>query len=507
LLHYDGIDYEEARPEDRVGILIKDMLKKLLIPEFTNPENQRRAKILVVTQLVVLIIVLAIIFYTNTKSPEQPKTLLQGSLAIVAMIVSYIMLRMGRINLASWLIAVPGWMIFTIDLGLVAGIRGVSILGQILMVIFSGLAINGKLALVMTIFTLAANFFILWLEQNGILVTPMPLGANNTRWFMQTVYIILAALYIWAADQVIRESLSKSKKTADQYRALYEQTSDGVILLGLDWIILSANSQAHKMLGYEDGELEGFDVDQKRDTNDPGLIALRKYPILEGLDLPSYEAIMNHLGGSEFDVEINLALVKDDKDNPQHIQCILRDITERKAYERQLQYQALYDPLTNLPNRILFDHRYQQAHFRADEDPTQVAVLFVDLDDFKSVNDDYGHAVGDQVLQELGGRLHRALRETDTVARLGGDEFVIILENTQIKEDVERIANKLIKEISEPLFIEDHEIRMTASIGINISKRSDLPEIDLVKTSDTAMYQVKEKGKNDFLFYDEYNKD
>jgi diguanylate cyclase (GGDEF)-like protein/PAS domain S-box-containing protein len=477
-------------------------LRTLFIPAFIDHEKQRRAEILVVTQFMVLFLVGAIIVFSLLTAPEHTETLLQGILGMAAMLISYVLLRRGNVEAASLVIAIPGWLIFTIDLGFYAGIRGVSVLGQILMVIFAGLAINGKFALLLTIFTLTANFFILHLEQDGLLMTPMPLGATETRWFIQTVYTILAALYIWTADNVLRTSISRSRETADQYRALFEQTSDGVVIMGLDWKIITANARSHHMLGYDQGELNGLQINQQDDFIDPELIILRRNQVLEGWQLPPFEEILKQKDGSQIAVEINLALVKDVQGEPQHIQCILRDITDRKEYEQKLQYQALHDPLTNLPNRILFDHRYQEAHARAGEDQSQVAVLFVDLDNFKSVNDEFGHAVGDQVLQHLGSRLLKSIRESDTVARLGGDEFVIILENIHNKQDVKRIAEKLIQSISLPVSVEDHQIKVTASIGINISARADLAQIDLVKTSDSAMYLVKEHGKNDFRFYD-----
>jgi len=478
------------------------MLRKLLLPEFVDSEKQRRAKILVVTQFVVIFMVTAIIIFSLATSPEHSETLLQGSLGIAAMVISFFLLKAGKIEVASWIIVISGWLIFTLDLGFYAGIRGVSVLGQILMVIFAGTVINGKVALLMTVITLAVNFLILRLEQAGLLIRPMPLGATDTRWFIQTIYTMLAAMYIWTTDNVIRKAFAKSQETADHYRALFEQTSDGVVIMGLDWKIISANTNAHRMLGYEQGELVGLEVNQREDFEDPGLMAQRRSQVLEGLILPHFEESLKQKDGGRIAVEISLVLVNDPANKPQHIQCILRDITERKEYEQKLQHQALHDPLTNLPNRILFEDRYQLAHSRTDEDQSQVAVLFVDLDNFKSVNDDFGHSVGDQVLQRLGKRLQQLVRDTDTVARLGGDEFVIILENVHNKDDVERIADKLIHSISLPINVEDHQIQITASIGINISERADLPNIDLVKTSDTAMYQVKERGKNDFRFYD-----
>jgi diguanylate cyclase (GGDEF)-like protein len=226
----------------------------------------------------------------------------------------------------------------------------------------------------------------------------------------------------------------------------------------------------------------------------------RRSKLLSGENLPIFEEALRRKDGSHLPVEMSMALVHDARGIPLHVQCIIRDITERKEYENQLQQQALYDPLTNLPNRALFEEKYQQIKTITDQN--LLAVLFVDLDNFKWVNDEFGHAVGDQVLQELGKRLQDSLRESDTVARLGGDEFVIILENVRSKEDVSKIAEKLLSNISDPLLIENHSIEITASIGINIADNRNLPYVELLKNSDYAMYQVKDSGKNDFRFFE-----
>ncbi len=472
------------------------------IPKFTDQDDQRRANILVVSQFLVFFIVAAILVFTQITTPEHTETFLQGGLGMLAMVISYLFLRSGKIRIAAWMVEITGWLIFTLDLALIAGIRGVSVYGQFLMVIFAGLVISGKSAVVMTILTLAANFGILRMETLGYLEKPMPLPANDTRLFIQTAYIILAAWFIYTADKVIWNALSGSRQVADQYRALFDLTSDGVVMIGLDWKILSANAQALQMLEYDEGEFVGMEVNRWEDFEDPDLMEKRRTQILAGEDLPSFEEILIKKGGSRINVEMRLTLVHDTGGQPLHVQCIIRDITAQKEYEQQLQHQALHDPLTNLPNRILFENRYQLAHSPDDTDQRLVAVLFVDLDNFKLVNDDFGHAVGDQVLMKLGDRMQSSLRESDTVARLGGDEFVIILEDVHNKEDVRKIVRKIQQNISQPMMFDGQQIHVTASIGINISEKSKLAETDLVKTSDSAMYQVKEDGKNDFRFYD-----
>jgi diguanylate cyclase (GGDEF)-like protein/PAS domain S-box-containing protein len=478
------------------------MLKLFSVPHFSDPEKQRRANILVVSQFMVFFIVAAILVFTQNTTPEHTETLLQGGLGMLAMVVSYFFLRNRKIKISAWIIAITGWLIFTLDLAFIAGIRGISTYGQFLMVIFSGLVISGKSALLMTILTLTANFGILRMETLGYLEKPMPLPANGTRWFIQTAYSILAAIYIWTADRVIRQALSKSHQAADQYRALFDLTSDGVVMIGLDWKIISANAHALQMLGYVEDEFVGMEVNRWEDFEDPDLMEKRRFQVLAGDDLPTFEEVLIKKGGSRFDVEMSLSLVNDNDGQPHHVQCIIRDVTARKEYEQQLQHQALYDPLTNLPNRILFENRYQLAHSPDETNQSLVAVLFVDLDNFKMVNDDFGHAVGDQVLMKLGDRMQFSIRESDIVARLGGDEFVIILEDIHNKEDVRKIVRKIQQNISQPMMFDGQQIHVTASIGINISEKSKLAETDLVKTSDSAMYQVKEDGKNDFRFYD-----
>jgi diguanylate cyclase (GGDEF)-like protein/PAS domain S-box-containing protein len=476
--------------------------KYLSIPEFADQDDQRRANILVVSQFMVFFMVAAILVFTQKTTPEHPETLLEGGLGMLAVVVSYFFLRKGKIKIAAWLIAITGWLIFTLDLALIAGIRGVSVHGQLLMVMYTGLVINGRSALVMTFITLGVNYGILRMEEVGFLEEPLPLSANISRWFIQAAYTILAALYISTADRVIRKAQLKLRQTADQYRALFDLTSDGVVMIGLDWKILAANPRARQMLRYKESELNSDEVNIWEKFEDPNLMENCRTQILAGENLPTFEAVLIRKGGKRIDVEMSLTLVYDAERKPHHVQCIIRDVTAQKEYEQQLKHQALHDPLTNLPNRILFENRYQSAFTLDDTDRRLVAVLFVDLDNFKLVNDDFGHTVGDQVLMKLGDRMQASLRESDTVARLGGDEFVIILEDVHHKEDVRKIARKIQQAISRPMIFDGQKIQVTASIGINISEKSKLSDTDLVKTSDSAMYQVKEDGKNNFRFYD-----
>ncbi|MCK4536875.1 MAG: EAL domain-containing protein, partial [Desulfuromonadales bacterium] len=185
-----------------------------------------------------------------------------------------------------------------------------------------------------------------------------------------------------------------------------------------------------------------------------------------------------------------------------------RDITDRvhaearlRENERRLNLLAHHDTLTNLPNRLLFHDRLHQAMIKAHRTNQQVALLFLDLDRFKNINDSLGHAIGDRVLLEVSRRLSSGIRESDTVARLGGDEFVIIMEQIQDVTGVAAVAQKILRALSQVLGVEGHELFVTASIGISLYPSDGVDIESLMKYADVAMYRAKEQGRNNYQFY------
>ncbi|MBF0473559.1 MAG: GGDEF domain-containing protein [Nitrospirae bacterium] len=183
-------------------------------------------------------------------------------------------------------------------------------------------------------------------------------------------------------------------------------------------------------------------------------------------------------------------------------QIIFRDITERKEAEQRLEYLAHFDILTSLPNRTLFFDRLDQLHAQAKRTKQSFALLFIDLDRFKYVNDTFGHHIGDMLLKETASRFNSCVRESDTVARMGGDEFTVILSNIKNREDVEIVASKIVQSIMNPYKLDSYDCSVSASIGISIFP-TDSYDIDmLVKMADVAMYHAKESGRNNYQFYD-----
>ncbi len=177
-------------------------------------------------------------------------------------------------------------------------------------------------------------------------------------------------------------------------------------------------------------------------------------------------------------------------------------LTERDQLQQALERQAFFDPLTGLPNRVLFYDRLRQSIAHAARHHDFVAVLFLDLDGFKSVNDRFGHANGDNILIQVAERIQSQMRAEDTVARLGGDEFTILLGNETSAESAGQVASRLLDELAKPFTINGQDILLTVSIGISVNAPGKTQPDDMVSEADHAMYEVKAQGKAGFKVFD-----
>jgi diguanylate cyclase (GGDEF)-like protein/PAS domain S-box-containing protein len=205
--------------------------------------------------------------------------------------------------------------------------------------------------------------------------------------------------------------------------------------------------------------------------------------------------------GSLFCVVQNITPLYNDQGALTHFLAVQQDVSEKKELEREIKYLAYHDVLTGLPNRMLFQDRMQLAITQAKRDKTELALLFVDLDGFKSVNDSYGHAAGDRLLQMVAERLRACVREGDTVARLSGDEFTVLLRDISDDEGVQRIAAKIAESIACPYEMGEYHATVTASIGISLYPQHATGVEKLMIYADEAMYRAKQAGKNSFQFY------
>lgn len=283
---------------------------------------------------------------------------------------------------------------------------------------------------------------------------------------------------------------------------IFEHAEEGVIITDTHATILNVNPAFCKVTGYCREDVLGHNprlLHSGRQTADfyedlwRDLLANNRW---EG------EIWNRRKDGKIYPEWLSITAVMDDAGEVTHYIAIFSDISSQKESEERLYYLAHYDSLSKLPNRLAFHDRFQQAISRARRNHNEVAVMFLDLDGFKQVNDTLGHNAGDQVIREVAIRLGTAMRETDTIARFGGDEFTILLAEVEIHAGIEIAAQKIIEVVAEPIHIENAEAMVTVSIGISLYPQ-DGDDIDtLIRQADMAMYAAKESGKNKYLFYD-----
>src|SRR5215212_9312908 len=288
------------------------------------------------------------------------------------------------------------------------------------------------------------------------------------------------------AEEALRES-------EERYRAVVERTTDGIFLGDFSTSrILESNLALQNMLGYTSEELRGMSL-YELIAEDRESIDRNTQHIQKGESIFIGERRYRCKNGSLVNVEVSATRIP--YGDKEALCCIVRDITERKALEEQLRYRAFHDSLTGLPNRALFLDRLQHAIVRARRGSGSVAVLFVDLDNFKFVNDTLGHHVGDELLVAVSDRLLTCQRPEDIVARLGGDEFAILLEEVLSRSDAMRVAQRIIEELQVPFALKGHEVFITCSIGIAFRDSDQDSSEELIRNAAVAMHRTKEEGK------------
>ncbi|MFP4515417.1 MAG: PAS domain S-box protein [bacterium] len=297
------------------------------------------------------------------------------------------------------------------------------------------------------------------------------------------------------SERALRESERK-------FRFVFEGASIGIALIDLQGEIARCNIAFSNMLDFDRKEILGMNF--SRFTHPDDLIPERELHerLLSGrLDQYQIEKRLFRRDGQMIWGRSNVSLIHDFQGNPEFALVMIEDVTNRKFAEEKIQYMALYDAITDLPNRSLFLDRMHQAVSRAHRNQSLFALLFIDLDHFKEINDKHGHSAGDRVLREVAIRLKQCIRETDTACRLGGDEFAIILQDIQEIAYAEKIAQKIIRSISQPFVINDSISRLGTSIGVSFYP-FDGEEVDvLLKNADFAMYTVKKSTRNNYFLY------
>jgi diguanylate cyclase (GGDEF)-like protein/PAS domain S-box-containing protein len=301
----------------------------------------------------------------------------------------------------------------------------------------------------------------------------------------------------------ISRDLSESEESEARYRGLLEAAPDAMVVVNQDGEIVLLNVQAEKQFGYRRDELVG----QKVKNIIPEGFAER---LIADALRSAEDALAQQIGmgielngrrkdGSEFPIEIMLSPLEGAEGIL--VTAAIRDITTRKKAEALMIHSSEHDFLTGLPNRMLLNDRVNQAILLALRHRRRVAVLFLDLDGFKHINDSLGHPTGDKLLQSVGKRLVDCVRGSDTVSRQGGDEFVVLLSEEEDSEDASIAARRMLRVVAEAHFIDPHDLHVTCSVGISLYPDDGLNAETLIKNADTAMYQAKENGRQTYQYF------
>jgi diguanylate cyclase (GGDEF)-like protein/PAS domain S-box-containing protein len=302
----------------------------------------------------------------------------------------------------------------------------------------------------------------------------------------------------------VKEDISERRQVEEQRRlalSVFQSSHDGIVITDADNIILDVNDAFCDLTGYSREESIGRPINLLNSGHHDPDFFRRLYETVMQQGYWQGEIWNRTKAGAISVVLMTISAVHDDSGRLSHYVGVFTDITRKKESEQQLERLAYYDALTGLPNRSLFRDRLQQAIAKSERDKRSLALLFIDLDHFKEVNDSFGHVVGDQLLVEAAKRISSCLRSTDTVARLGGDEFTVILCGVDGRAAVEHVVGEVLTGLAAPYDLGGVIAHVSASIGIILCPDDAKTPEALIGAADLAMYEAKARGRNGFCFF------
>ncbi|MGH2367961.1 MAG: putative bifunctional diguanylate cyclase/phosphodiesterase [Chloroflexota bacterium] len=330
-----------------------------------------------------------------------------------------------------------------------------------------------------------------------------PRSAAGSVVYTAVVCVAVGETCAWVAARLRRAQDTLARRRGEaRFRSLVQHSSDVILVVDPDATIRYASPSVERVLGYRPEAVTGIKLTDLLHPDDAPRAAAF---LVEAAGRPgamtAAEWRLRHQQGAWRQIEaVGNNLLSD----PNVCGLVLntRDVSERRALEEQLAHQAFHDPLTNLANRALFRNRVEHALARAGRHDGCVAVLFLDLDNFKNVNDSLGHAAGDQLLLAVAERIRGEVRPGDTAARLGGDEFAILLEQARHIGDPAHVADRVIESLRAPIPLDGKDVFVGASVGIAVNDARDEQAEDLLRNADVAMYMAKSLGKGQYIIFE-----
>ncbi len=338
-------------------------------------------------------------------------------------------------------------------------------------------------------------------EVKGVLVAGAP--TRVARESIDSLEALATQVSLAVEGALLAADLHRRQSEA-RFRSLVAHASDLITVLAADGTVTYQSPSIERLLGYRVGEMEGTRFDRLLSDTDRPRLARMLTGVPDAVpETHAIECSLRHRDGTWLQFEVQQTNLLHDE----HVRGIVlncRDVSEQKAFEDQLAHQAFHDPVTNLANRALFADRVRHALTRLERGGPSVAVVFIDLDDFKTINDSLGHAAGDLVLREVASRLETTVRPTDTVARFGGDEFAVLLDGVEDTQEAADVAGRVLRSLERHVEIDGKEVFPRASVGICMADREhDVPDAEeLLRNADVAMYMAKRDTKGGYRIFE-----
>ncbi|HEY0721552.1 MAG TPA: EAL domain-containing protein, partial [Gammaproteobacteria bacterium] len=307
-----------------------------------------------------------------------------------------------------------------------------------------------------------------------------------------------------AANEQLEQEIAERIAAQSQLQLadiVYRNTVEGVFVTDSKGTILTVNPAFTTITGYTLDEVLGQNPRILKSHHQPREFYEAMWASLNTHGEWHGEIWNRRKSGAAYLQYLTITVNPGRDGTPLNYVAVFTDITELHEKEERIRHQAYHDALTGLPNRLLFQDRLKQSLLLAERGHRQLAVMFLDLDRFKVINDTFGHHIGDELLKSVSGRLAKILRQSDTVSRFGGDEFVLLISDTDTPDHIANVASKIIEQFATPAIIEGHELVVSPSIGISLFPDHGSDGVTLMKNADAAMYSAKESGRNNFKFY------